>query len=129
MEDGVLLTGMVYFAVVTLLVGVLAVMFGVWNRTAPKTALAATDAKVVEIEGRLDKVEDRVIELEGQVRHMPTKDDVHNLDRGLIHLTGIVEQQGERTSALLRSVDRIENYLMHPPAPPATPATSDRKSA
>ncbi|RXF75067.1 DUF2730 family protein [Hansschlegelia zhihuaiae] len=132
MEEQTLRSALVIIVVITLCVACLGVMFGVWNRTAPKRALERTDLRVAELDGRLDKIEDRVVELESHVKHLPTKDDVHNIDRGLIHLTGIVEQHGERSMAVLRSVDRIESFLFNQSPPPlAAPSmtTPSRESA
>lgn len=127
MGEESVVNALTYVVSTSLFIGALAAIFGVWNRTAPKAALEATASRVEELAAGLGQVEDRVVKLEAQIVHMPTKDDVHNLDRGLIHLTGIVEQQGERTLAIVRSLDRVENYLFQQPAPPMT--TPDRNHA
>jgi len=60
---------------------------------------------------RLDSHGARIQSLEDAVRHLPAKDDVHELKLGLAKLEGTVGQVGERLDGVKRVVDRLDTYL------------------
>ncbi|PHQ63546.1 MAG: hypothetical protein COC10_05610 [Sphingobium sp.] len=75
-----------------------------------KGRTAASD-RVKTLEGRLDLMEDRQLRVEGEVAHLPTKDDVNNLKMQLVELLGITNRQQSELSTLVRTVNRIDDYL------------------
>jgi uncharacterized protein HemX len=53
----------------------------------------------------------RIATVEQEVRHLPAKDDVHELKLALAKLDGTVGRLDESLGAVKRSVDRMDTYL------------------
>lgn len=75
-----------------------------------KSQSAAAD-RVKKLEDRIDLVEDRQIALEGEFKHLPTKDDIHVLRVQLADLLGKINRQESEISSVARTVNRIDDYL------------------
>ncbi len=75
-----------------------------------KSQSAAAD-RVKKLEDRLDHVEDRQISLEGEFKHLPTKDDISALRIQLADVLGKVNGQENSISTIVRTVNRIDDYL------------------
>jgi hypothetical protein len=75
-----------------------------------KSQSAAAD-RVKKLEDRLDHVEDRQISLEGEFKHLPTKDDISALRIQLADVLGKVNVQENSLTAIARTVNRIDDFL------------------
>lgn len=75
-----------------------------------KSQSAAAD-RVKKLEDRIDLVEDRQIALEGEFKHLPTKDDIHVLRVQLADLLGKINRQESEIGNVVRTVNRIDDYL------------------
>lgn len=73
---------------------------------------SASDARVKRLEERLDHVEDRQITVEEQMKHLPTKDDLHAVKVGLADVLGLIGRQGSEIASVARVVNRIDDYLL-----------------
>lgn len=71
---------------------------------------AAAD-RVAKIETRLDLVEDKQITVEEQMKHLPTKEDLHAVKYQLADVLGLIGKQGSEIASVARVVDRIDTYL------------------
>nr|WP_302849073.1 DUF2730 family protein [Sphingobium sp. AS12] len=72
---------------------------------------SAEGERVKKVEDRLDLVEDRTLRIEGQIVHLPTKDDVNAVKLQLVELLGITNRQQSELAGMVRTVDRIDRYL------------------
>lgn len=117
-----------------IIIGVAAVLGGglsIWtwlqspskaNADAIKSNAAATTAALEAIEKAnadalktvVDKLTDhdrRIQTVEGEMRHLPSKDVAHELKVGLVELQGTVNAQNVQLEALGRLVSNMDNYL------------------
>lgn len=72
---------------------------------------SASDARVKRIEDRMDLVEHKQITVEEQMKHLPTKEDLHAVKVQLADVLGLIGRQGGEIASVARVVDRIDNYL------------------
>lgn len=91
---------------IALLLGI-ANIFWSWHTRSQ----SASEARVKRLEERLDLVEDRQITVEEQMKHLPTKDDLHRVTVQLADVHGLIGRQGSEIAAVARVVDRIDTYL------------------
>lgn len=91
---------------IALLLGI-ANIFWSWHTRSQ----SASEARVKRLEDRLDLVEDRQITVEEQMKHLPTKDDLHAVKVQLADVLGLIGRQGSEIASVARVVDRIDNYL------------------
>lgn len=66
---------------------------------------------------RVDKVEQRASKLEGSLRDLPTRDDMHKLELKLTEQTEKTASIREAMKPMSASIDRIEAYLMDSKVP------------
>lgn len=71
----------------------------------------ASAERMKAAEDRIDKVEDRQISVEEQMKHLPTKDDVLGLKVQLADALGQIGSQSRELSSVARIVNRIDDYL------------------
>lgn len=100
-------SGGTFPAIVAMLVSIANI---VWTWHMRSQSAAADRVKQVEI--RLDLVEDRQLTVEGELRHLPTKEDVHGLKVQLADVLGVIGRQGSEITAMARAVNRIDDYLL-----------------
>lgn len=67
--------------------------------------LNGVDERLAGHGGRLDRIET-------EMKHMPAKDDVHDLKLAIAELRGTVGQLDESHTGVSRAVRRIEEFLM-----------------
>ncbi|MEO7470204.1 MAG: DUF2730 family protein [Sphingobium limneticum] len=91
---------------IALLLGI-ANIFWSWHTRSQ----SASEARVKRLEERLDLVEDRQITVEEQLKHLPTKDDLHRVTVQLADVHGLIGRQGSEIASVARVVDRIDTYL------------------
>ncbi|WP_169800559.1 DUF2730 family protein [Sphingobium cloacae] len=75
-----------------------------------KSQSAATD-RVQKIEDNLDRLEARQLSLEGEFKHLPTKEDVGALRIQLETVLGMIGRQESEITSMGRVVNRIDDYL------------------
>ncbi len=68
-------------------------------------------------DARVDKVEQRASKLEGSLRDLPTRDDMHKLELKLTEQTEKTSAIREAMKPMSASIDRIEAYLMDSKVP------------
>lgn len=71
----------------------------------------ATADRVKKTEEDIDKVEARVLQLEGDYKHLPTKEDVNGLKLQLTEVSGQLRSTDNELKSVGRTVGRIDNYL------------------
>lgn len=89
-----------------LLVSLINIAWAWWSRGQT----AAAD-RVKKIEDRLDVLEDRQLRVEGELKHLPTKDDIGGLSLKIENLLGKFGRLESETSKIDRTVNRIDDYL------------------
>lgn len=67
--------------------------------------------RVKKVEDRLDLMEDRQLRVEGELAHLPTKDDVGAVKLQLVELLGITNRQQSELGTIVHTVRRIDDYL------------------
>ncbi len=74
-------------------------------------ALRAEDARLFN---RLDSVESRCSSIEAELRHLPSKDAMHNLEKSLLKMEGKIDVISAKVEPIKAISDRIqENMLEH----------------
>lgn len=71
----------------------------------------ATAKKVEEIECALDEHGRRIQTVEGELKHLPTKDDVANLNLQLAQVLGQLKVTESELAGVARTVRRVEDHL------------------
>jgi hypothetical protein len=94
-------------AIVAMLVSIVNIVW-TWHM---RSQSAAAD-RVARVEQRLDHVEDRQISVEEQMKHLPTKDDLHAVKVQLADVLGLIGRQGSEIASVSRVVNRIDDYLL-----------------
>ena len=69
------------------------------------------DGVVERLDQELEGHERRILALEGEMKHIPTKDSVQGLRNTISDLNGTVGRIDERMTAVVRIVDRMDTYL------------------
>lgn len=105
-EAGEVVSSGLFPAIVALLIGAANLIYTWWMRSQTVAA-----DKVTKIEARLDKVEDCQITFEERVKHLPTKDDIGQIQVSLERVLGTVGRQESEIASMGRVVNRIDDYL------------------
>lgn len=61
---------------------------------------------------KVDKQEERIARLEGEVAHMPDKDSAHRMEMAIARLEGRLETMDERLKPVASMAARMQDYLM-----------------
>lgn len=77
-----------------------------------RTRQSKVDERFKAGSDRMDRHEKRLQDLEHTVRSLPSKDDLHALDRSVQRFGAVMEGNQERMGAIGASVQRIEDYLL-----------------
>jgi len=75
-----------------------------------KSQSAAAD-KVKKIEDDQDAIAIRVLRLETDFKHLPSKEDLSKLSLQVERVFGMVSKQESEVTAVARTVNRIDDYL------------------
>jgi len=75
-----------------------------------KSQSAAAD-KVKKIEDDQDALANRVLKLETDFKHLPSKEDLSKLSLQVERVFGMVSKQESEITAVARTVNRIDDYL------------------
>jgi len=75
-----------------------------------KSQSAAAD-KVKKIEDDQDGLAIRVLRLETDFKHLPSKEDLSKLSLQVERVFGMVSKQESEVTAVARTVNRIDDYL------------------
>jgi hypothetical protein len=106
---------------VPLMVSVIALGTAGWNiLQGPASKNAATikgigerfDTLFAMFDERLDEAEENIQALKATVHELPTKDDFHQLDKGLTEVRGEIKAMVQSQDASKASLARIENVLI-----------------
>lgn len=65
-----------------------------------------------ETVAKLAGVHDRLMEVEGELEHLPTKDQVHKLEIQVTSIQGSVATMAAGMQMLTATTTRVENYLL-----------------
>ena len=116
---------------------VLAIMFFqalftlyLFRRTSTKEAVAALDKRFDAIavtakgdvaavreevklaDQHIEGLHNRLSAVEGEIKHLPTKDQVHALHLGMMEINGKVREQSQVLEAVKATAQRVENFLL-----------------
>ena len=80
-------------------------------------ATRAKLADLVEVEQTVAEHEKRMLNVEGELRHMPDREMVNEIKLALADLKGTVGQLGERVGGVARIVNVIDETLRKDPRP------------
>lgn len=64
------------------------------------------------VHSRLGKVEQRVAQIEEEISHLPTVEDIHDIEKQLIRLDGKVHLIDATTTQTRHGVAQIQDYLL-----------------
>ncbi len=95
------------------IIGIVALLIAVANTlwTWVSKGQSATSDRVKKVEEDTDKLEKRVQQLEGDFRHLPTKEDISGLRIQLENMLGKINKIDAELVSNKRTVDRIDDYL------------------
>lgn len=89
------------------------------RRAAWRSELAPIERRLSEVEGDTVRVEEtardalrKVDQLERDMQHLPTKDQVQNLQLKVTELAGDMKAQNETLKAVSATSSRVETYLL-----------------
>lgn len=74
----------------------------------------ATRAKLADLEAvevRIAEAEKRLLSIEGDIKHLPDRDMVHQLQLAISDLSGTVKAMDAQIASLGRTVGNIDGYL------------------
>ena len=74
--------------------------------------LAAIEAKMKALDGRVSEVEHGVNQVRTMMRALPTKDSVNSIALQVTELKGDIKLNNFQTATTAKAVERIENWLM-----------------
>ncbi len=93
-------------------------MQGLLSSGEKKLELRLTNTEA-EIEGRLDKLEEtakkhdrRIQTVEAEIKHLPTKESVHQLQVDLTDMKGQMMSMAKTSEATERATRRVEEFLL-----------------
>jgi len=72
-------------------------------------ALRGEDARIFN---RLDAVESRCSSIEAELRHLPSKDAMHNLEKSLLKMEGKIDVISAKVEPIKAISDRIQENMM-----------------
>jgi len=85
------------------------------GQTATRDKVGSVEAKVDTVQAtlisRFDLVEDRVLKLERDFQHMPTKDDFTSLRVQISGLEATLRSSENEQASIRRIVNRIDDFL------------------
>lgn len=94
--------------------GMLALIVSISNTvwTWIRQGQSATSTRMAKAEEAQDKLEERIARLEGDYKHLPTKDDVNQISLKLGEMAGQQRAQDSELASVNRAVQRIETHLL-----------------
>lgn len=78
------------------------------SRLADKASISWVD----DLADRIDKTESRTTQIEGELRHLPSREQTHGMELALQEMKGQLAVLTEKTSNLATSSQRVQEYLM-----------------
>jgi paraquat-inducible protein B len=96
-----------WMALAALTISVGTVVFG-WFTAGGKKALAKLEEHRVDFE----QLKEKVATIESEIRHLPSKEDVHQLNLSMAELKGTAGRQEEKLAGVERTVRRVEEFLL-----------------
>lgn len=89
-----------------------------WFRFGGNKAMEALDSyksksggEIKALDDRLDRHGDRLMSIENDIRHMPSKDDISGLKLQMSEMNGEVGKLAQRFGPVEKKLDRIDDYL------------------
>lgn len=82
------------------------------TRTDHQSAVASLDTKFNRSMEKIDKVEDRVAQLESEFRHLPDRSSVHTIQLSLSDLKGELKAMGEQLKPVAAISERLQEFLL-----------------
>lgn len=70
-----------------------------------------TEAAIEKLDGRLDEHARQIQAIEGEMRHMPTKDDLQKVTLGLAQMLGRMDVIQTELASTSRSLRRMEDHM------------------
>lgn len=61
---------------------------------------------------KIEKLEDRVAKLEGEIAHLPDKDTAHRMEMAIARLEGRLETMDERLKPVASMAARMQDYML-----------------
>lgn len=77
-----------------------------------RLASKADAMEVGHLAEKVDRVEDRMTTVEGEIRHLPDKDTAHNIELRVSDLTGQVGKLAEQLRPVTAMAERIQEALI-----------------
>ena len=99
---------------------IISVITGVWTLISKSTKpfddrLDAQDIKIEKHNDDLKLHDRRIQKTEDELRHLPNKNEVHEIKLAITRLEGVVDKLETSASATQRTVQRIDDYLREEP--------------
>lgn len=98
---------MAIVAVISLVFSVANIIWTWWSKNND-----ASDKKVEEIETRVEGLKDRLAKVEGELQHLPSKDEFHRLALKVTEVSGQVSTIKSEIDGVGRTARRIEEHIL-----------------
>jgi hypothetical protein len=72
----------------------------------------ATRDRIFGVEQRVDRVEDRMTKVEGELKHVPDKSAVHGLELRVMELSGNITALTEKIKPISHMADRVQQAII-----------------
>lgn len=72
----------------------------------------ASAGRMGALEDRVDKVEDRTTSIEGELRHLPSRDQTHSMEISLQKMEGQLAVLTEKIGPIAATNQRLQEYLL-----------------
>lgn len=72
----------------------------------------ASAGRVGATEERVSQMEHRLTALEGEMRHLPSRDQTHKMELALAQMSGQLQVMGERLGPIAATSERLQEFLL-----------------
>jgi hypothetical protein len=79
------------------------------NNIDTKLGMKADAMELVHLAEKVDRVEDRMTTVEGEIKHLPDKDTAHDIQMEVAKLSGIIAEQLKPVTAM---AERIQQAMI-----------------
>lgn len=109
----------------SVIIAALALSISVWNARRDRAAKFETkigdaickvevkfDERMAKGDAKVERLEDKVASIEGEIKHLPDKDTAHRMEMAIARLEGKFETMDERLKPVAAMATRMQDYFV-----------------